>query len=357
MRLFEKIKLHTMDSTKSRVILVLGKPLVYYQREHFFKSFTFAWNLPVKNTSIPVFYLKVNRLADYTLPCIQHWINIINNTGADFYFLCDNKKLQNEILRWICFPNRNVKFISSWRKKLKKIIFNIGTKNWIKATAAHLTSFYHAKQQKITKFWTIDADDTMICQYPEKGAKFLQQVELYAEKHNVAACSLDMWRSRTKGKHWSFGVCYVRDMVDFCSIFDRNEDLSWISNYLKLDTAFNLDWFFTYLKEKKNIKIESFYFSNCYFIHWGSFIFNPIGASVYYWENGKLCLPVLAEVFQKKDLGVFKIADCFKVDIGKPLSASLDFLLNEATNFHRFGPEHWKLHSLEKIANKSKMRY
>ena len=35
MRLFEKIKLHTMDSTKSRVILVLGKPLVYYQREHF----------------------------------------------------------------------------------------------------------------------------------------------------------------------------------------------------------------------------------------------------------------------------------------------------------------------------------
>ena len=77
MRLFEKIKLHTMDSTKSRVILVLGKPLVYYQRENFFKSFTFAWNLPVKNTSIPVFYLKVNRLADYTLPCIQYYAGFV----------------------------------------------------------------------------------------------------------------------------------------------------------------------------------------------------------------------------------------------------------------------------------------
>lgn len=337
MRLFEKIKLHTMDSTKSRVILVLGKPLVYYQRAHFFKSFTFAWNLPVKNTSIPVFYLKVNRLADYTLPCIQHWINVINNMGADFYFLCDNKKLQNEILRWICFPNMNVKFISSSKcSQLRKIVKNISTRFWIKATYAHLTTFFHAKKTGVRSFWNIDADDTFFAMPIEKLSKYLKKVEEYAEAYNISAFSLDMHRSRTFGRHWSFGITFTRMSIDWFHILEQNTDSKWQKLYDKYDYEFNLDWFFTYLRDYKNLKIESFYLDNTMFIHWGNFLLNIIGAAVFSWENNRVKFPIILGVLGDENFGDIPICpDCIKFSTSCKKKSNQKFISDHLTYLYK----------------------
>lgn len=262
-----------------------------------------------------VMYFKINRNTAYTLDCIQAWLDIADALNADYYFVCDNCYLKYKILNQCYFKDTDIKFISSKGMSINKIANSLYTGNWKGATHAHLTPFYHAKKHGIKQFWNIDADDTTILLSAEKAAGALREAANIAISENIAALSLDMWISRTKGRHWSFGVTFINDKVDYLGIFKKNTDLSWTSSYQRLDFQFNLDWFFTYLRDNKYANIKTFYIDDCMFIHWGDFIANPFYSWVNIWKNGKVFFPILENVFGDEQTGVIDNCADYKISV------------------------------------------
>lgn len=284
------------------------------------------------NNGRPTFYFTVNKMEDYTRISVQQWVDIAYELDSDFYFICDNKKLKSFLLRNIIFPNNSVKFIPSMRRKLKKICQTISTKSWEKAACAHLTSFYHAKQNNIKKFWKIDADDTYLCMSPQKASEVLKKVESLAEKREMPVISLDMWHSRTKGKHWSWGIAYIDGEYDFISLIEAEKNLSWVdSGPYPFKTGVgevNVDWFFTYLKICKGVNCGTFYIENAYMVHWGNFLQYPsMVAALYFWSTEKLLYPIFRYLYEDEKNGFIDLAaDCEKIDIGLSQKEGLRFL-------------------------------
>lgn len=312
------------------------------------KTFKIPLFSKFKTQNKPVFYLKISKKQDYFYVIFQHWINIINELNADFYIVCDDIKLENRLLRRLVFKDSNIKFIRSQRtSKLEQIVKHIATPLWRKATFAHLTTFWHAKKYGIKEFWNIDADDTMLCLKPSECAKLIEEVQDYARKNDISVFSYDMWKSRTKGKHWSFGISFIRQNVDYFKYFRQNKDFCWIEKYKEFDNNWNLDWFFNYLKDSKNIKIESFYIDNLMFFHVGDMLFNIIGSSVYLWHDGFVEFPILKHVYGDSILSKFPVSkDVVKFDTKMQLKHSQNYALKEISCIYLFSKETRALHSV-----------
>lgn len=185
MKIFQKIKIKNKQG-KTRIIVIFGFPLLRFDIKKlkdgskktdiylpgFFKD-------KQNNSNYNhVFYLKVNRNNNSTFVNLQHWIEIAEAMNAKYYIVCDNDKLKENIYKRVCFANPDIKFLKSCKnKRLKKIVNSIATGVWKNATYAHLTTFFHAKQQGTVNFWNIDADDTVFCMEPEKCAEALNQIE------------------------------------------------------------------------------------------------------------------------------------------------------------------------------------
>lgn len=258
-------------------------------------------------TKKPVMYLKINKTDDTSLKCLQQWIDVAYKMENPFYILCDKKELKQKILKNIIFQNKNVYFLQSNRGPLlTRIVKNLVSSFWKKATYAHLTTFFHTARLGIDSFWNIDADDTaFLCQTAEI-ASILQKAQEYAVSHKLNALSLDMHTSRSLGKHWSFGITYIQNNTNWLYHFSVDTTKKWQTQYTKYDPNMNLDWFMTHLREK-GLKNEVFYVENLGFIHWGNFITNPINSSIWYYENGKIIYPLLRDLFQNKKLGEVNI--------------------------------------------------
>lgn len=274
------------------------------------------------------FYLKINNINNTSFQCIQHWINIIGWLNADFYFICDNENLKNMLYERVRFDNKNIKFIKSIYRPLEHIVKNISTPFWVNATYAHLTAFMHAKKNNIKDFWNIDADDTMFLVEAPRAAEIIKKAQDYADKNNLDAFSLDMHTSRTHGKHWSFGITYVKSFRDWFSIFDANKDNKWISNYRgKYDNEFNLDWFFTYLRDFKNLNVKTFYVDNLHFMHFGDFMLNPVSWHISHWKHGKVYYPILKYVFNNSDLSEITVSEqSIKIDTIESEDKCFDYI-------------------------------
>lgn len=331
-----KVKTYIKDKRYGRVyfVFLFGKQIYPTKRQHQ----TNAWVDPYQ----PIMYFKINRMSDYARPCVQHWVNIAYHMQADYYFICDNVQLQYHLLKTVSFPGADIKFIKSIRKPLAAVCKNISTDNWKNATYAHLTPFYHAEKLSIKSLWAIDADDTMLCLKHYRSAQVLKSVQNSAKKNNDAVISLDMWSSRTLGRHWSWGVAFVNDSIDFIRIFSENQSRSWSAFYRNINIdSYNLDWFFTYLRDYKKIQIKTFYVENLYFIHWGSFLRSPIYSSVLFWQNGKIVFPVLNNIFYLKQAGIIDVAAEQKITLPDEITQqeSLEFLQNEVSTIKWLAPK------------------
>lgn len=322
MKIFEKLKFNT-DQEKVRQIRIFNHLVLEYYTKHGSrkKHYDFLPRLKkdrsysTTSDTDSVFYLKVNRQDDYVFRCLQHWIHIIGWMNKDFYIICDNPKLEKMIYQKIHFNKRNIKFIKSIKKPLHSIVSNIATPMWIKATYAHLTTFYHAKQKGFKSFWNIDADDTMFALHEGDCAKALNDISNYAKNNDIKAFSLDMHTSRTKGKHWSFGITYTDAKYDWFGLLNKNKDTKWREKYLTYDYHFNLDWYFTYLHDNKLCNVKTFYIENSYFIHFGDFLANSIGSGVFHWTNNRIKFPILLDIFGSQTFGDIPISKkCIKFD-------------------------------------------
>lgn len=356
MKIYRKIKIKNNEA-KSRIINIFGLPFLRVDIKKNSdgsknKNFSFPFLVKEKKDkehsyNNRVFYLKVNRNDNYTFTNLQHWIDIIEAMNGKFYIICDNEKLKENILNRVCFASPKINFIKSCKnKKLQNIVKNIATGFWKNATYAHLTTFQHAKKHGIINFWNIDADDTAFCIDPVKCVEALSYVEHYACMNNVNLFSLDMWRSSTHGRHWSFGITFVRGNDMVFDVIEKHCSRKWKDKYGEYVVHYNLDWYLNYLKENKYLSVETFYIENCMFFHCGD-TYNVIGSHASFWHEGKIYYPVMSEVYGDKNLGVLDISpDCIKFDIGLQKEYCQNYALKNLTFLSRMPEQLRKLHNI-----------
>lgn len=326
LRFFERIQIKNNSGT-SKLVCVFGIPVLQYANIDGRRKYCLPTRKKIKNKT--ACYLKVNRFREYTLLCIQHWINILREIpNMDFYFICDNNELKNQIKRNIVFLDSNINFIkSSLRPSIKRLGNKIAIKKWQKAAYAHLTTYWHSYINKYEAFWNIDADDTIILLSPQKVAKVMSEVEAYTAKYNTDNISLDMWRSHTRGKHWTFGITYSLNKINWINILNKLYEKDWFLYYKKYHIECNLDWFFTFLKDYKNIKNETFYIDKCSFIHYGAFLADIVKGSICEWKDNNIYYPIISNIFKCQELGVLPIAeDCIKFNADIKDGECVEFL-------------------------------
>ena len=285
------------------------------------------------------FYLKINRKEEYALKNLSIWIDVSYLMQADCFVICDDEEIKKTVCDNLLLY-RDIEFIRSEQNdSIQYIVGNIANRNWINAAYAHLTSFFHA-YGRYQHFWNIDADDTRFCVSINRIVEILNAVEDLAETNNYDCLSLDMWRSETYGKHWSFGVTYINgqnDWIQLCIKKCTDE------KYFLMDKEGNqnIDWFFTYLKEFTEQKIETFYVENLKFIHYSNDFFEkPIGSGMYHWKNGFLTYPLAEYGFGINEIGRYEISkDIHRLDIhiqDEETAGTLAYYAREGKDLSRF---------------------
>ena len=337
MSIFKRIKSITQSKRKLEYIFLFNKCILSFSKSENKKiNIKSLFFFQRKNQNIDkIIYFKINRQADYSLSCIQHWVNAVSSDKTELVFVCDNKNLLMNVLRYIKFQNSNIRFIPSLRRQLRYCIKTISTRYWAKATFAHLTPFADANKFQVNNFWAIDADDTMLLMPPECVKDLLVSAENIAKENNIDLFSLDMWKSRTHGQHWSLGVVYIRKAKQIFQHVQNNKNTNWMKTYKDVDVNFNLDWFCNYLAYTGKIKISTFYPEGCHFIHWGDFIRHPTAAFISYWDSGFLYSPIMQHVFANSAMGKLQISDeCIKIEMSYEARNGLNFLRSEVASIH-----------------------
>ena len=265
-----------------------------------------------------VVYLKVNRDSPSSYQCLQIWLDVCWDLRALPIIVCDNIRLEKHIRKNVCLYDSKTQIIPSYRHPFVSFINNIAAKSWINAANAHMSTLYHARLHGIQKFWNIDADDTLFLFPVDKISNLLKKAQDKAIQDNINIYSLDMWKSRSLGKHWSWGVSFINDNINILNLIASEKDLSWINDYSDLFNSSNAnsDWHINSLVRRgKKISIKSFYPKNGGFIHWGDFIFNPIGAYVCQWKDGIVEYPLMRAMKIKEFSSIPIDHDCDCIDV------------------------------------------
>ena len=283
-----------------------------------------------------VYYLKVNRMERYSFKNLQYWIDILAciEENPIIYIICDSKDFEAEMYRQIDFKGLSYSVIESIKKgeQIELIANNIANERWMNAAYAHLTTFFHAKDNDFEKFWNIDADDTCFCLTAERTAQLINAAREKADELQYDIFSLDMWYTRRIGQHWTFGVSYTRSTEQ------------WIDHMVKhcMDDAYknqtiwpwNLDGYFSYLKELDELKIETWYCENLKFIHYSDDFFKRLRSSgFYHWKDGRLVFPLIQACIGIDSLGSVPIPeDVVGLDIGIEDIESQRFLIDHTVD-------------------------
>lgn len=295
-----------------------------------------------------VFCLKVNRDSDYTIKSLRHWINICTSCAKPYVIICDNQTLLNKINREIKFTKYFLGIQPSYKQELGDMLKNIVQPYWLNCAIAHLSTFYYATKNGYNNFWNIDADDTMFCIEANIAANILIEAKEYADSNNIDCFSLDMWASKTRGVHWSFGITYIKNDIDYFDILNNIKDMRWTYDYLDYSNAFNLDWLFTHLGNIGTINTQSFYIEDVYFVHWGSFVLNPSVASICYWKDKEVHFPLFKGFISGYGFDVIPILEtCIKLDVDMDLTQSLNFLFCKIAHIGYFARELIRSHKLD----------
>ncbi len=278
--------------------------------------------------SIPAVYLKINLNTDFAVECFNHWINIVEALGSDYYIVCDKEELKERVIN-----DKNKDKFMPTSMQAKQMLRNIVDPSWLNAGAALLTPFIHAKENGHDTFWNIDADDTVICAEAFKSAHMLEKVQEYADKIDVDCFSLDMHSSAMDRlyPHWTFGVCYCKSSTDYISkLIGFNEFFK--SENLKPNDLFgtNLDEVFSVLGKYSQIKTGTFYIENLYFRH-NDFEIHCYKNQKFLFRNVAQFTEIYWRMNSSEVRNGLEIPERFvKFDVGLTQSESLTFLETNA---------------------------
>lgn len=286
------VKIKFKNNQKMKVVQIFGKNVLYMVKSPKSKyTFSFHHKSDTENPSL-VFYLKIHGIKEFSLDCFQKWIDIAHVFRAKVYIVCDDEKTKKALYKKIKFYG-DFELMGSKVKELIPYGRALGDKAWYNAVLAKLAIFRHAQKQGYKNFWKIDADDTTFCMEDNDIVDCLKNAERIAQNQGIQAFSLDMHTSKLHGNHWSFGICYIDNTVDWFSIFKKYMNTNWKEKYReKFKEPMNLDLFFTYLRDEKILNIKSFYINESYFYHHADKTSPFMKCS--HWTQGKLIYPLLA---------------------------------------------------------------
>ena len=277
-----------------------------------------------------IFYLKIHRKHATSYDCIQHWIDTIHRLNGFIYFVCDSSAMRAGLFEKPCyFYGLNFDFIKSDRKTLKKEVATLfdgleSSKLWKRIGLSMLTPFTHAASLNYKNVYNIDADDIMILVRPSILAKVFILAEKKSLNEKLDCLNLDMFVSKTLGVHWSFGVVLISEPKKILSVIKKNvnwrQDEEAIRKF-KITYAgkfnFNVDWFFTFLRDSGKLNLKTFYIEKATVLHMPDRIVYPWWAFVINWSDDYINLPVLEYVYHEKVWNKFKIPESLlKVDVG-----------------------------------------
>lgn len=280
-----------------------------------------------------IFYLKINRNEGYTIRNLRHWLETISTYEyASYFIICDNLQLENKVIMELGedYPEIKGRMLKSIiDEETKYIVEKVTNERWHMAGYAHISTFVHARNMAFDEFWNIDADDTRFCLKPARCRELLDEAERFAKSERIDCFSLDMHTSLiASGHHWSFGITYTNNSVDWMKIMKE----ACLENIDSEDQWPNIDRFFRYIRNHKDeVKIESFYCENLKFLHYSNDFFWRLNVSaLYHWEKGYLILPILYYAIglrnEKARMPIDSIVR--KIDIGIQSEESTESMLN-----------------------------
>ena len=222
------------------------------------------------------------------------------------------------------------------------------TPAWHNAAYAHLTPLSHAIKNGFQNYWNIDADDTIFMIEPQKLSNYMLEIEQYADVQDISLFSLDMHHSNSNSRHWSYGITYTRNPLNILNEFTNNENIKqWLqykSKNLYNETPFiNIDWYTTFIRLKNNLKIDTFYINNVYFLHYSNpLLYTTLSLSCF--TDNKIIYPIFKDIYgidnimisedeEKIELELFKQEQQYKLKLkeeGKELEKTIKGNVNAA---------------------------
>ncbi len=264
---------------------------------------------PKKNQRI--FYLKVHKVHMTSYECIKQWVDIANKMNAFIYFVCDNPEMKSGIFTNVIFKKRNFDFIKSDRKTLKeyfKKVLIAETKKWERVGFSILTPFTHASKYKHDITYNIDADDIMILNNTEQTAQALYKAEKYALDNNYDVINFDLYVSKTFGVHWTFGIVICLNPDNCIEAIKNNcQSEKYYKDYYLNKIGYNIDWFFSFLRDENILKIGTFYIENAMAVHMPDIMLRPSWAILMQFKNGYIHYPILETIYKETAFNKKKI--------------------------------------------------
>ena len=152
--------------------------------------------------------------------------------------------------------------------------------------------------------------------------------------------SLDCWLTAYDSQHWSYGVTYTDNSVEWMGLFKKicNDDMH-VEHYKKKRIYGNFDEFTNYLMKKfVNVKVETFYVENLHMIHNHNNVYNNVYWGLRHWAEGRCYWHTMSESFGMGKAGSLPISEfAIKFDIGLTVEESLRCLKNSCTSNFSIG--------------------
>ena len=277
-------------------------------------------------------YLKVNRPSDYFIPSVKNAVEIMQFLpNRKIFFICDNPQIRAQIEKEVDLSSLKFGWIQSQRDDpdVKLIVNKATVPMWNNAGFAHMTTFWHARENHFENFWNMDADDFRFFDPPEKVAKMFDEVERVADEKQIKIFSLDLWPTLSYGKHWSFGTTYVDNRFPWIDNLKKivTSDSAMENYHIFVTCGRNIYWFFTFLRLTRHIRgIETFYVESLRFAHHLPDLYLNFFAGIRYCESNRYHISFFENDFGLGESGSIPIDyEVYKIDIGLTVEDSHEY--------------------------------
>jgi len=236
-------------------------------------------------------YLKFNKTDTVGYMCLLSWLEIYKE--HQIILVCDLFDVNNDEIPYLLkhildqhsLPIEIINTDYSLSRPFDDVILD---KRYRRAAAANLTCFKHNLDDPF--FWLVDADDTMfLTRNFEPIKEKLKIVEKLAVDENLDSLALDFYRMQNGT--WSFGICIVKQDLDFVEIADNLTEDQWNPK----DTRC-LDIWFDKLRLQNKLNLKSFVLDKTSFIHYVHKT-KTLPYTLYEWSDNKLNGVTLPEDF------------------------------------------------------------
>jgi hypothetical protein len=227
-------------------------------------------------------YLKFNKTDTVGYMCLLSWLDIFKD--YQIILVCDLFNVDTDPV-----PKFLKDIIDQHPHPIKllntdyslSIPFNdtILDKRYRRAAAANLTCFKDNVDDLF--FWLIDADDTMFLTRNFTPIKEkLKAAEEIVVNDNLDSLALDFYRMQNGT--WSFGICLIKQSLDFDFIKNNLNENDWGPK----DTRC-LDIWFDKLRRQNKLNVKSFVLDKTSFIHYVHKT-KALPYTLYEWSDNKL---------------------------------------------------------------------